>query len=421
MSASSLWVRGRQTVASFFEQVKKSNEPIYLCLLTAYVMRFYLLRIYWTLTYRDAMETANMALTWAVLGAAALYLFFTCVRWQPLRERKILLVAIAVAMAGGIAWFYFKGMPSNAYTVVLDVFFCLMACGKSYKKCLRCVMFVAAGTLLVAAIGLFVPFSWDVMKPDNVSPGHSFGINYPNTWGYTAFSAMIICWYLYLRQKPVLTFALFWGVSLFMFFVISCRTIALLAMLFPVAAAFTGWWESRPAPLRTDGRGKTILSWLAVSIPFIFLAFNLALCLNYEWVRRTFYSTRLHTLAMRFVQGGLYLKMYGSNLLGNVYSSSDNYSVVVNGVTEALGILDNSFVSYIVVRGILWVLGCLGWQSLAIWKAVRRRDYAIPFLCAVILAYATMERPGLNVWYNFVLLYPLAVAGAGGAKEGERP
>ena len=421
MDANTIRTRGRRAVASFLEHVKKSSEPLYLSLLTVYIMTFYVPRVFWAGTYSAAMDTVKTVMTYIAVWGAAAYLFSVCAGWLKLRERKILMAAIGAALAGLTAWFS-GWMSSNAYTVVLDVFFCVMVCGKSYKKCLRCIMCVAAGTLLVAAVGVFAQYARDVVKPDNVSPGHSFGIIYPNTWGYTAFSAMMIFWYLYLRRKAILTFALFWPVALFMFFVISCRTIAALAILFPMAAALIDWLESRSAnPLAQGGGRKTMLRWLAASIPFAFFALTLALCLNYEWVHKHFYGTALHTLAMRFVQGGLYLKMYGTNLWGNPYSASDNYSVVVNGVTEALGILDNSFVSYIVVRGVLWVLGCLLWQSLAIWKGVKRRDYAIPFLCATILAYATMERPGLNIWYNFILLYPLAAIGAAGPKEVERP
>ena len=48
---------------------------------------------------------------------------------------------------------------------------------------------------------------------------------------------------------------------------------------------------------------------------------------------------------------------------------------------------------------------------------MKRRDYAIPFLCGIILVFAMMERPGLDMWYNFILLYPLAkVAGKPGAE-----
>ena len=40
--------------------------------------------------------------------------------------------------------------------------------------------------------------------------------------------------------------------------------------------------------------------------------------------------------------------------------------------------------------------------------AIKKRDYGIIFLEIFILGFAMIERPGLEMWYNFVLLYPLA-------------
>ena len=43
-------------------------------------------------------------------------------------------------------------------------------------------------------------------------------ISYPNTWGYIAFQAMLMIWYLYAREKQLFTFAMFWCMAGFMFF-----------------------------------------------------------------------------------------------------------------------------------------------------------------------------------------------------------
>ena len=40
--------------------------------------------------------------------------------------------------------------------------------------------------------------------------------------------------------------------------------------------------------------------------------------------------------------------------------------------------------------------------------AIKKRDYAIILLETMILGFAMMERPGLELWYNFILAYPLA-------------
>ena len=60
------------------------------------------------------------------------------------------------------------------------------------------------------------------------------------------------------------------------------------------------------------------------------------------------------------------------------------------------------------MRGMVWLAYTLLWLCLAHWKAIKKRDYAIILLETMILGFAMMERPGLELWYNFILAYPLA-------------
>ena len=80
----------------------------------------------------------------------------------------------------------------------------------------------------------------------------------------------------------------------------------------------------------------------------------------------------------------------------------------VNGDFLQVGILDSSFAAYMIMRGMIWMTYTLLWLCLAHWKAVKKRDYAIIIISSFLLFFAMLERPGLEGWYNFVLLYPLA-------------
>ena len=60
----------------------------------------------------------------------------------------------------------------------------------------------------------------------------------------------------------------------------------------------------------------------------------------------------------------------------------------------------------------------LAWLCVGMWKALKKRDFAIPFLSVIILVFAMVERPGLEMWFNFIMLYPLAKVVS---KEGTRP
>ena len=123
--------------------------------------------------------------------------------------------------------------------------------------------------------------------------------------------------------------------------------------------------------------------------------------------------------------GGLYFKKYGIPIVGNPYRSNQYTFVNVQGEFIKIGILDSSFAAYIIMRGALWLTYTLLWLCAALWKALKKRDYAIILLETILLGFAMMERPGLEMWYNFILLYPLAKvvekAGTVPAESGESP
>lgn len=393
-------------VDSFLHQVSISSENLFLILFTAYIASFYMIRVFWIIELDNWMKYIRVGMLSLIMWGSALYLLYVIVEWKKLWKNIGWLLIISVPVLVATAWFSNK-MTTNAYNAVMDFFFCIMVCGKSYKKVLSCVMGVAVSTLLIAGLGQLFHFTLDAVKPENVSPGHSFGIIYPNTWGYIAFVILIICWYLYFRRKPIITFGVFWIVTAIMYFVVSCRTIALLTAVFPLIAFAVDLLESRTK--NTFHKAKKIkIGSIVEAFPILYAVLMLGMFTQYNLIHKL-YNTPLNTFAMRFVQGALFLKTYGVKLIGNAFHNNNeiNY-VLVDGEYIKLGILDNSIASYLLMRGVLWVVACLVWQVIAIRKALKNHDYGIPFLCIIILMYAAMERPGLDVWFNFILLYPLA-------------
>ena len=395
---------------SFLDAVSSANETAYLILLTLYVTIFFLLKFGWAPGTEQINSNIRYALLGIVMWGSALYLFFVIAAWKSMWDHNLQLIAVAAVILAA-TWFFSKKMSTNLYGVVMDVFFCLMACGKDYKKMLRCILGVAVIMLILAALGLPLGYTWDLVKPDNPNPGHSLGINYPNTWGYLVFLAMMITWYLYLRFRPLVTFVFFWSVSAFMYIYVCCRTVSLLGLAFPVLALLVDLLEKRAdrrAEEKQAGTMDRAAAGIVSSLPFCAFAFMMILSRQYKWMHKHFYYTWFHNFAMRFVQGGLYFKSYGIPLVGNPYQSNRYIYVNVNGEFLEVGILDSSFAAYIIMRGILWLTYTLAWLSAAIWKAMKKRDFAIPFLEFIILIFAMLERPGLEMWYNFILLYPLA-------------
>lgn len=408
MQENTLFGRIRRIGAGFFKAVSETSELVYLILLSFYVFLFVVLKFAWTEETAAAFDYVRLFCLSMIMWGSALYLMFVIARWLDLWNKPVILVLIG----GGLltfVYFFSRWMSTNAYTLTMDAFFCLMAYGKSYKKMLRCVLCVVVAALVLTCVFMLVGITQDMYKPDNASPGHSLGIDYPNTWGYITFLAMMICWYLYLRHKPLITFPLFWGVAVFMYFYISCRTIAGLSLMFPIPALLVDLLEDRAVKRSNGYKTKVgVIGWIVTIMPFIMFAIMLFTSYQYEWVHRHFYYTALHTMAMRFVQGGLYFITYGLPIFGNPYRSNVHTWKLVNDTYEEVGILDSSFAAYIIMRGLVWLGYTLVWLCVAVRKGIKNKDYAIPFLCCVILGFAMMERPGLDMWYNFILLYPLA-------------
>lgn len=399
-----------ETGRGFLDQVRKASETCYLVLLGVYIAIYFALRINWFSDLQRTVLYIRTLLLSVIMFGSAIYLFFIIIEWKKLLKNTPALIITGVVITGLTALFSYT-MTLEAYNVALDLFFCVMACGKRYKNILRTVLGAALGVLVVAFLCLKLGLALEFVKPNNVSPGHSLGIIYPNTWGSIAFLAATITWYLWLKDKVVISFVFFWALTAFMYFYISCRTIALLALIFPALAALTMWLQKRQANNAINRVGA--VGNIVMLTPFLCFALTLVLCWQMEWVHRTFNNTVLGTMAMRFVQGGISFRYFGFPLIGHPFVAQDTIARMIDGELVYFTVMDSAYASYAILRGMIWLIGALVWICWANRRALKRGDYALVLLSVLISVFAIMERPGLDVWYNFMLLYPLAsVAGA---------
>lgn len=410
-----LWQSARQNAASFMEAVKGGPDFLFFFLVICYVVSEYIERIEWTADI-FSMYQFNF-LNYIVLFGSGAYLCYKIAVWKKLWNKPVILIPMILAigcLCGYFLMYLDKDWKHNkvAFTIAIDIFLCLMANGKNYKKLLQYLVFIPVITLLIAGLGLLLGFTEEFTKMGQADSTHSLGIIYPNTWGYIAFQAMLLAWYLYLRKKPLITFGLFWAMGVFMYFVVGCRTIAALSLVFPPIILLSSWMENRE---RKPGAKPGIIGWLAIGLPVLCFALSVGLSLNKEWVAVTFYPTELHpnaplhSTAMRFVQGGLALDTFGFPLFGRPMTlMSPVYLDPATGVVEHLYVMDNAYVTFIITKGVLWSAFILVWLTFAQWRGWKNKDYSILVIGSFMLIFAIMERPGMEVWYNFVLLSPLA-------------
>ena len=409
---------------SFLKAASNINENVYFVLFTLYVLINFIINIEWGDQIQGIVSNIRYGLLSIVMWGATVYLFYVICEWISIWKHLPIMMGLAVLMLLATGWFSHV-MTTNSYGVVMDLFFCIMAYGKNYRKLLKCLLTVSIVMLIIAAIGVPTGITEDLIKPDNIHPGHSLGIIYPNTWGNLVYLNMILLWYLYLRHKPIITICIFWVAGAFMFLYIYSRTMSFFSVMFPVGAVIVDYFQRRsdrkekisalskenveinPYNRKLNNR-IGLFGWIVVAIPLLSFVFVIFASRQMDWVHQTFYYTWFHNFAMRFVQGGLYLQTYGMPLFGNPYRSNITTFRYVNGEYLQLGNLDSSFISYLIMRGLIWIICVLVWLCIAHWKALKNRDYAIPYIGGAILFVAMMERIGLEMWYNFILLYPLA-------------
>ncbi len=409
----------RKNSLSFFDTVKSGPDLPYIILLLCYVISEYVERINWSNPIISS-NAPNFFDYLALLGSAA-YLCYKAAMWKTLRSKPLILVPCILA-AGCLCGYFLLFLSQDwkhhkvIFTVVMDFFLCLMAYGKDYKKLLRYLVFVPVAILLIAGLGLPAGLTQNFSKMGQADSTCSLGIIYPNTWGYIAFQVMLLVWYLYLKKKPLLTFAMFWAMGVFMYFVIGCRTIAVLSLALPPFTLLISWKERRDQdPEKLLRKKPGVFAWFAIALPVLCCVLSIVLSMEKEWLAVNFYPTAehpnapLHSMAMRFVQGGLALDYFGFPLFGRqMRITAPLYLDSSTGVEEYLYVMDNAYTSFIIMKGVLWMICILAWVTFAHWRGWKKRDYSILLISCFMVVFALMERPGLEVWYNFVLLYPLA-------------
>ena len=386
----------RVPLKSFSEEIKSSSETVFLALLILRMCVFFEGKINWAANER-VMSIFSRILQFGTMLGCAGFLIYIVIRWKEQWKTKIWFFIPAVVLFSLPLIFNTHG-DKTWYFAFADLFFCLMAYGKDYKKILKCYALVTTGTLLLALIGLPLGLTQERSKMD-AAYNFSFGIVYPNTWGQIVFLLLIVIWYLYLQKKKIATFIIFWATALFMFLIPKCKTIMLFAVVFPVAALFLN-----PKKEKENKLLRTIL----IAFPFICFGVTMILCWQMDFVKKYTYDNELLSFGMRFVQGGIAFKHYGFPLIGHTLRNDPSVVYAVNGINETLYVVDNAFVTFGLFRGAIWMLWALCWLTYANWKGLKNRDIALVVISAFMMVFAIMERPGLEASYNFLFLYPLA-------------
>ena len=153
MTNETILLKIRKEGKSFLEEVSRADERGYLVLLSVYIALYFLLKFGWAKGTARIEGYIRYTLIGIVIWGAALYLFFVIASWKNLWKKNIALLFTGAVLFSAVLLFS-KKMSTNTYGVVMDIYFCVMACGKDYKKMLRCILAVAVVMLFLAGIGM---------------------------------------------------------------------------------------------------------------------------------------------------------------------------------------------------------------------------------------------------------------------------
>jgi len=397
-----MWAGIKREIHLFLDATEKGNEKFYLVLFTLFVISHVVLLMGWKSSLNSNVWQMHHILFAIVMWGSAVYLFSVLADWRKAWNRtgEMIVIGVIVFM---ITAAISRIVTTDSYTLVMGLFFCLMAAGKNYKRLLLTLLILFVATILFGLLGMQIGITVDAMKPNRLIGGHSLGIIYPNHWGSFAFAILILIWYLFLQNRRILSFIIFWGTAVFMYKYITCYTIAGMAILFPVLGLAAELLQQKKA--ETVSSDKKALSIIVISLPFIFMAVMLILCWQMDWIHDTFYETPLRSFAMRFVEGGYSLMRNGVSLFGHPFEQWDASLVSYSNEIEL--IVDSAYICYLIIRGIVAMILTLGWISFAHYRCLKKNDYRLIVISFFMLLFSMMERPGLDAWFNFVMLYPL--------------
>ena len=407
----------------------RGSETLFLLLLTLKILDYLVNRIWWNVAvpYLDTiMAHVKLTVLLVTLWVLAMTISF-CLFARPsepaengeqslwrrlytMSGARLLLMVITCLIIGFLLRFLLEKSAAS-YTVIVCTALILLSSGRNYRKTERTFLLLFTGVIVVSATGLLLGFTYGGVKVGAYGTGFSLGMTYPNTWARAFFLVILLIWYERLQEKPVWTFALFWLAAILTLLVVKCRTIALLLILFPIAAWLKGRFTARmmngSAVHRSQGT-KRVLKTILIAMPFICFIITLLLCSQMELLHKLTYGNYLRNMSKRFVQGGIALKEYGLPLLGRSVDLGHNITVLLNGKAENLYVLDCGYISYGLSRGMIWLCAMLAWQSFANHRCIRNKDYSMLLIGLFMSLLALMEREGFDPWYNLTLLYPLA-------------
>ena len=398
--------KAEMVIRSLCKEVKNSSETLYCLLLGVYLLSLLLEKVRFAFSSSYRMQLVQ------ILTVAALILLGVSIAsiLVMVINRKWALIP-ALLLAEGMLILCAR-MQKDMFDGVMIALLAIGTYGKNYEKLLKVYLGCFTCTLAIAMLGVPLGLTVETPKIGRYGTGLSFGFTHPNVWGFYVFITFVIIWLLYIRNtsRRVRMVYLVFSVLLavFMVFVPKCRTQALLLLLFPIAVMVC-------KKLATGKRTlvQTVVSWIFIIFPFVCFLLTIFLSTQREWLVVHTFGTYVENFSKRFIQGGLALREHGLPLFGELIRFQADTVEHLGNHDISLYVLDNGYVTYVIYRGMIWMVPALFWLSLGNRRMIQKKDYSLLAISMLLSLMGTMERYPLEM-FNFLFLYPIAtLEGAG--------
>lgn len=387
---------------AFAGEIKEIPEILYITALGLYILSRMSRKVQWVSISVFSGLRLQQALTFSAIIFAGIITAFILARWT----HKVWAAVSPAVLVIGFLFLCARKRP-DIFDGVMVVFFVILSYRKRFHNIVKLYLGCAAGVLIVVALGLLIGFTKETPKVGPYGTGYAFGTIHPNIWGCLVFLVLVAVWFLYLQKRDFLLFFISWPLGVFMVLVPKCRTQALLFFVFPVFIYLMD-------KLMVDGENRRFLKlrflckWILILTPFLCFGITVFLGNQREWLVEHTFGLYIENFSKRFIQSGIAFHEHGFPMFGQPLHLNMGVHEVLGNYDIPLYVMDNAYSTYAILRGMLWIVLILVWLCYANWKSLKEKEYGILVISVFMSVFALMERYGLDVWYNFVLLSPFA-------------
>lgn len=286
--------------------------------------------------------------------------------------------ALAVCLIGVILYFVWmdSGLP-----VILEFAVAVLLSNLLGKPGTIAKVILTAMLVYVACLACGIATGWVEIRSfyfDYAGWVSAYGMGHSNLPALLLMTILLLVWYLWMAERPVITAAVFWAAAAGIWFMTYCRTVVIVLAVFPLTNLLRVVLVRKKAE-----RGLIVF----VFLPLIFGALSVA---GMFWIPTQKLFPTEGNFFLRFTDPYRFVQEYGITLFGTTIRGDR--------------VIDDLFLHLLLFFGVASVVvicGLLTWVGL---QHLRNRQYAELIILAILMFYSLMENALVRLPFGFAAL-----------------